>query len=179
MSHSFKSLLLSLIVWILLILCLTYSKQKITKQPQTFSEINAFLIGEDELENRSRNRSGQEMVRSKNETESDYHHVAEGENHAEKNKGVVASEFAIKPIFQPLPNIPDELRERAFHSDAIVRFHIAADGSVTKVELIKPSFNNRLDEMLLRSLRRWKFSAASSGEVKVSIQDIRVRFLVE
>lgn len=82
-------------------------------------------------------------------------------------------------IYQPLPTIPDELREEAFSTVAIARFHIATDGSAT-VELIKPCANPKLNHLLLVSLRRWRFTPARHlGVATPSTEDIQVRFKVE
>lgn len=87
------------------------------------------------------------------------------------------NEKKIVPLYRPLPVIPDELRYEAFNSYAIASFHIAPDGSVAMVELIKPCADPRLNHLLLKSLKDWKFSAASDG--KAFRQDIRVSFRVE
>ena len=80
---------------------------------------------------------------------------------------------------RPLPEIPEELRQEAFNNYAIARFHIAADGSAT-VELIKPCNNPRLNQLLLQSLRKWKFSPAHTAGIAVSsTQDVKVNFKVE
>ncbi len=78
-------------------------------------------------------------------------------------------------VHNPLPQIPDDLRDEAFVSEAIARFYIAESGNVERVELIKPCANPKLNVLLLKSLKNWKFSAAP----KISTQDIRVKFRVE
>lgn len=60
---------------------------------------------------------------------------------------------------QPMPVIPDELREEAMNEAATARFQIAADGSATVV-LVKPTQNPRLNRMLLDTLKNWKFMPA-------------------
>jgi protein TonB len=80
---------------------------------------------------------------------------------------------------QPLPSIPDELREEAMNSTALARFHIAADGSAT-VELLQPSQNPKLNRLLLASLKTWQFQPArKQGSPIESVQNIRVHFKVE
>ncbi len=81
----------------------------------------------------------------------------------------------IIPLYQPLPAIPDELRQEAFNSYAIARFNIAPDGSIAFVELIKPCNNPKLNQLLLKSLKNWKFPAKNEA----SNQDIRVNFEVK
>jgi periplasmic protein TonB len=78
-------------------------------------------------------------------------------------------------IAQPIPDIPDDLREEALNEIAKARFHIAADGSVT-VELIKPTQNPRLNRLLLEKLKFWKFAPAIVGGKPVaSTEDVVVR----
>lgn len=95
--------------------------------------------------------------------------------HSEKETDVSNESEKMAPVFNPLPQIPDDLREEAFVSEAIARFYIDAAGVVARVELIKPCANPRLNSLLLKSLRSWKFAASKAG----STQDIRVRFRVE
>ena len=68
-----------------------------------------------------------------------------------------------------------DLREDAFSSEATARFHVAPNGSVANVELIKPCQNPRLNNLLLKSLKNWKFESSTAGFT----QDIRVTFSVE
>jgi protein TonB len=81
-----------------------------------------------------------------------------------------------KPVitYRPLPQIPDDLRQEAFKSYAIARFNINLDGLAT-VELIQPCSNPKLNYLLLKSLRKWKFTNIN----RATIQDIRVEFKVE
>jgi protein TonB len=79
-----------------------------------------------------------------------------------------------KAIYQPLPTIPDDLRDEAISSVAIARFHINPDGTVT-VELIKPTANPRINRLLLSTLKTWKFfPAMQDGKPIPSTQDIKV-----
>jgi len=72
-----------------------------------------------------------------------------------------------RAIVRPMPQIPDDLREEAFNSTALARFHIADDGSVT-VELAKPTQNPRLNRILLDSLKKWRFIPAIKNGVPVA-----------
>lgn len=86
---------------------------------------------------------------------------------------------AAHTVSQPMPVIPDELRDEAMHERATARFHIAADGSVT-VELVQPTQNPRLNRLLLEALRRWKFDPAlQDGKPVPSTQDIVIRVQVD
>ena len=63
------------------------------------------------------------------------------------------------PFFKPEPVIPEELRGEAIHVTALVRFHIAADGSAT-AEMITPTPILRLNRETLAAARKWKFFPA-------------------
>ncbi len=85
---------------------------------------------------------------------------------ADRNRSALA-------IAQPLPAIPDDLRQDAMNEVATARFHIAVDGSVT-VELIKPTQNPRLNRLLLGALKFWKFSPAISDGKPVASEETRI-----
>jgi protein TonB len=78
-----------------------------------------------------------------------------------------------------MPQIPDDLREGAFNTAALARFHIAVDGSAT-VELAKPTQNPRLNRILLDSLRKWRFiPAIKNGKPVASSEEIIVKVEVK
>jgi protein TonB len=84
-----------------------------------------------------------------------------------------------RAIYQPMSEIPDELREKALDAVALVRFHVAPDGSAA-VELLTPTPNPFLNRILLESLKTWRFIAAmEDGRTVASIQELRVRFEVK
>ncbi|MGF6571345.1 protein TonB [Paraburkholderia sp. GAS333] len=86
---------------------------------------------------------------------------------------------AAHSIAQPLPALPDDLREQAYQTVATARFMIHADGSVD-VELIKPTSSPRLNQILLEALHRWRFfPALQNGHPIESQQEIRVHFNVD
>ncbi len=94
---------------------------------------------------------------------------------ATRNVVVPDQNRSAQAIAQPIPDIPDDLREEALNEVAKARFHIAADGSVT-VELIKPTQNPRLNRLLLEKLKFWKFTPAiADGKPVASTEDVVVR----
>ncbi|WP_408288291.1 energy transducer TonB [Paraburkholderia sediminicola] len=96
----------------------------------------------------------------------------------EKSAATASGDAAAHSISQPLPELPDDLREQAYQTVATARFMIHVDGSVD-VELIKPTPNPRLNQILLESLRKWRFfPAMQAGHPVESRQDIRVHFNV-
>ena len=81
-------------------------------------------------------------------------------------------------ISQPMPALPDDLREDAYQAVAVARFDIHADGTI-EVELSRPTQNPRLNALLLEALRKWRFFPAMQGGHAVeSHQDVRVHFNV-
>lgn len=91
---------------------------------------------------------------------------------------VPAETRGVKSIFQPLPVIPDELRQDYMNVSATARFHIDVDGTTT-VELIKPTQNPRLNRVLLETLRTWRFSPAmQDGKPVASVENRIIRINV-
>jgi hypothetical protein len=58
-----------------------------------------------------------------------------------------------------MPVLPDDLREQGYQVTAIAHFKVHADGTF-EVELIKPTQNPRLNQILLETLHRWRFFPA-------------------
>jgi protein TonB len=82
-------------------------------------------------------------------------------------------------LSQPVPVLPDDLREVAYQAVAVARFAVHTDGTF-EVELIKPTQNPRLNQILLETLRDWRFfPAMNNGHPVESHQDVRVRFNVD
>lgn len=74
--------------------------------------------------------------------------------------------------------MPDDLREAGYRATAVARFTVHADGSID-VELIQPTAMPRLNQILLDTLHRWRFSPATeNGHPVESRQDVRVHFNV-
>ena len=95
------------------------------------------------------------------------------------SRGNMYASSGARAIVRPMPKIPDDLREGAFNSAALVRFHIAVDGSVT-VELTRPTPNPRLNRVLLDSLRKWQFMPAiKNGKPVATTEEIVVKIEVK
>jgi protein TonB len=95
-----------------------------------------------------------------------------------RNTAEPSTGSAARAITQPMPSLPDDLREDAFQAIAVARFDIHADGTI-EVELSKPTQNPRLNSLLLESLHKWRFFPAMQGGHPVeSHQDVRVHFNV-
>ncbi len=59
-------------------------------------------------------------------------------------------------------------------SVAVVRFHIATDGSVT-VDLVKPTPNPQVNRIIVDTLKTWKFFPEMlDGKPVASTQDLKL-----
>jgi protein TonB len=77
-------------------------------------------------------------------------------------------------IYAPAPVIPPDLRADAFHAVAIARFVVAADGTV-RVTLVEPTPSPRINEVLLETLKQWKFfPAVVHGQPVASQFDLKI-----
>ena len=84
-----------------------------------------------------------------------------------------------RPIYHPLPQLPDNLREEAVNVAALARFTIAVDGSATVV-LVQPTPDPRINQIILNTLRTWRFfPALKHGNPVASVQEIRVQVEVD
>jgi len=137
---------------------------KSENQPVVALEIELITPGKAQTQNQRA-----EKIRLQKNTHQPSDHV-----HLHEENDSIHSE-QIDPILHPLPEIPDDLRDEAFSSRAVARFHIGENGEVAKVDLIQPCSNPRLNVLLLKSLQKWKFPRESSGKT----QEISVTFLVK
>lgn len=80
-----------------------------------------------------------------------------------------------KAIYQPIPKIPDELRQDALKTTAVALFHVATDGTST-VELLKPTPNPKLNRLLLATLKTWRFfPSIKDGKPVPSTEEIVIK----
>ena len=83
-----------------------------------------------------------------------------------------------RAIYSPLPQIPDELRERASQTEALARFDIRADGTAS-VQLVRPTPDPTLNRVILQNLQTWRFfPAMDNGKPVASSQEVRIRLEV-
>lgn len=101
-----------------------------------------------------------------------------GSNSSASGNSAISGNTSAHALVQPLPEIPDDLREFAYQAVALARFTIHTDGTVD-VALLKPTQSPRLNQLLLQTLRNWRFfPAMQNGHPVESEQDIRVHFNV-
>jgi protein TonB len=90
--------------------------------------------------------------------------------------GIGTDTVGAHAIYAPTPVIPDDLREEAMQTEAVARFNVSFDG-ISEVTLEKPTSSPRLNQVLLETLKQWKFFPAvkngiaipSSFEVRIPI----------
>ncbi len=157
-----KSLFWALIIHLLLLALIFWSFKNTEKKPAAVT-LDISII--DDFKREKKSHHHQEKI-----VDDVVKHFHTKSDLAESDK-----QEKVKLVSNPLPEIPDDLRAEAFESSAVARFYIASDGTVSKIDLIKPCANPRLNHLLLKSLKNWKF-ASSSIE---STQEIRVNFSVQ
>lgn len=167
MRNNFFSFSLALAIHGLLFAALFFSLAKETEIPPV-SVIN--IINSNPAAQEKKSSKHYDLKPQKNQKETFLHfHEKSAQDSTD------AASQKVEPIYNPLPQIPDDLRAEAFESSAVARFYIASDGTVSKIDLIKPCANPRLNHLLLKSLKNWKFSSSSID----STQEIRVNFSVQ
>jgi periplasmic protein TonB len=77
-------------------------------------------------------------------------------------------------MYAPTPEIPDDLRENTFSTVAVARFKVSYDGNV-EVTIVKPTSNHRLIQLLLDTLKQWKFFPAMKDGIAIN-SNFEVRF---
>lgn len=83
------------------------------------------------------------------------------------------------PVECPHPEIPPLLHEECYKSSCLARFCINCEGT-HEVTLVSSSGNDEVDEIALKTLRRWKFKPAMlNGKPVQSVRKIKVEFEVE
>jgi protein TonB len=101
---------------------------------------------------------------------------ATGETSEGSGGGIGTDTVGARAIYAPTPVIPDDLREDVMQTEAVARFKVSFDG-ISEVTLEKPTSSPRLNQVLLDTLKQWKFfpavkngiAIASSFEVRIPI----------
>ena len=93
--------------------------------------------------------------------------------------GLGSDSLGARAIYSPVPKIPDDLREVAFEAVAVAHFEVSYDGNV-KVTLAQPTADPRINQILLSTLRQWRFFPAMKGGVAIdSAFDVRIPISVQ
>ncbi|MFZ0889858.1 MAG: hypothetical protein WA005_15540 [Candidatus Binataceae bacterium] len=94
-------------------------------------------------------------------------------------EGGVSESVGARALNAPVPQIPDDLRENVFSALAIAHFVVDREGHV-QVTLVQPTSSPRLNQIILVTLRTWKFSPATSNGIPVASEfDLRIPIAVQ
>jgi protein TonB len=63
---------------------------------------------------------------------------------------------APRPIRQPAPTYPPELRRSGIEGTVVLMFHVRSDGTTAKITVTK-SENPGFNEPAIRAVRKWRF----------------------
>ena len=79
-------------------------------------------------------------------------------------------------IYSPAPTIPDDMRDEVLEAVAVARFQVSSNGNFV-VSLTKPTDFSRLNDLILETLRTWRFHPASRNGVAID-SDAQIRLLI-
>ena len=93
--------------------------------------------------------------------------------------GIGTDTVGAHAIYAPTPVIPDDLREDVMQTEAVAHFNVSFDGT-SEVTLAKPTSSPRLNQVLLDTLKQWKFfPAVKNGVAIASSFDVRIPITVQ
>lgn len=93
--------------------------------------------------------------------------------------GLGSDDVGAHAIYSPTPEIPDELREDVFQAEAVAHFRVDYNGAA-EVRLSQATSNERLNEIILETLRKWRFAPAIKGGVAIPSEfDLRIPIAVQ
>ena len=93
--------------------------------------------------------------------------------------GIGTDTVGAHAIYAPTPVIPDDLREEVMQTEAVARFNVSFDG-VSEVTLKTPTSSPRLNQVLLETLKQWKFFPAVKNGVAIpSSFEVRIPISVQ
>jgi periplasmic protein TonB len=79
-------------------------------------------------------------------------------------------------IYAPAPTIPDDMRGEVLEAVAVARFQVSSNGDFV-VSLTKPTDFSRLNNIILETLRTWRFHPASRNGIAID-SDAQIRLLI-
>lgn len=183
MKHPFKSFSFGLLIYLLLLSIFGFIVYKVTKAPEVQVVVEAELINQEPQHEEPQTETAKEEPKIeesiidnqkfKKSKERKVEPKADKYSKEERKNAEIVKRS--DPIYQPLPSIPNEFRYETLNTIAKGRFYVNAQGNVTKVALIKPCSEPKLNHILLKQLKKWKFKEGTVAFV----QDINVTFKVE
>jgi len=180
MNNPIISFTISVLIWLSIIILFSYFSLKNKNDLNPEITVDAKMVGElveekkrpvfKKIINKKLHKEDQiSDLKKVQEKSKELHH----DHHYQENKK--SQQAKAKILYRPLPKIPYDLRREAFKTRAIARFYVNKDGSVNKLELIKASNNPRLNFLLIKQLKKWKFEEKG----KDFTQDVKVSFQVK
>ena len=101
------------------------------------------------------------------------------EKESGNGSGLGSDNLGARAIYSPTPEIPDDLREGTFQAVAVAHFDVSRNGEV-KVTLAKATADPRLNQILLSTLRQWRFFPAMKDGMPIdSSFDVRIPISVQ
>jgi outer membrane biosynthesis protein TonB len=183
MLYPIRSYALAILCYLSIIIFIGFKEKNIDKNPIISLEIEADFVG---IINQHQEKSTMQKENNINKimlpqiSKKEFNEKQEIEPKQE-NKALETTNSKnnleakkISPLFQPLPEIPLDMRNEAFSAKIIAKFYIEKDGSVSDVELLEISHNPRLNLLLLKSLKKWRFEASNQALTQI----INVKFVV-
>ena len=184
MLYPFRSYALAFLCYLSIIIFIDLKEKNIEKNPLISLEIEADFIG---VVNQHQEKSTLQKEKNINKiqlpqiSKKAFNQKQEIEP-KQQNKALETTNSQnnldakkIAPLYQPLPEIPFDMRNEAFSAKIIAKFYIEKDGSVSNVELLEISHNPRLNLLLLKSLKKWRFEPSNQALTQI----INVKFKVE
>ncbi len=93
--------------------------------------------------------------------------------------GLGSDSSGARAVYAPAPAIPGDMREEPFSTVAVARFKVSPEGNVD-VTLVTPTPNPRLNQILLDTLKEWKFFPAMKDGVAVNSEfELRIPIAVQ
>lgn len=182
MIYPFRSFILAVLIYLIPIFFLTINFKNNIIPPFVSLEIEAEIIGDS---NQHQHNSSFEAQKTTHKisipdaiNQSQHQHLDKNFTHQKSKLNEAEDESTqsqkISPIYQPLPDIPEDLRYELFSSKIIAKFFIAKSGEVSDVELIKSSHIPRLNMALINTLKKWRFPPQNIEKTEI----IAVKFAV-
>ena len=182
MHYPFSSFSISILIFIAGIFFVGVFTHQYQFPPEVSIEIDAEMIGESNIyeENSTFEKGEQKLnVEDSFNKKASHQHLKNSKDKPIKDKNqnslINLNSQKISPLYQPLPEIPEDLRYQIFSSNITAKFFIDEEGSVYEVELINPSNIPKLNVLLTKALMRWKFPKKSEKFQQI----INVEFVVE
>lgn len=181
MLYPIRSFIMALIIYVMSFGLLSYYLANYSYQPPVSIEIDAEMIGDFNLHQHNsafqdKHQNNIKISDSINSTIDHQHfdNIKAPNDQHEALADNIADSQKIAPLYQPLPDIPEDLRFEVFSINILAKFYINQNGHVDKVELINPANIPQLNFLLTKSLLKWQFPARTQNYT----QTIEVKFAV-